>query len=403
MPLDAAEGEAPDVSRSGVWFVLVLTTFACRAGTSAEARDVRLARGSAEGSRPLTQIEMQESIERFTGEFLDRITQSLETASEGQTPEVQREVLRRVLVYSSAILDIASGPLPEVNALDLVVFVRLSRKVFERHWLPEVFGERARPMLESLMTSEQRAWDLAGRVLSEKQLHELASLIDDWERAHPEQIRVEAVRLQQFAEHAGRVADERRRDASGLLGSVRSATQAADRALLLGERAMFLAHRMPFLLRLQTRLGAQEVLSDSVQNLGTQIGGWEQALDYAEQSRPLVQDLSQLTHDSLGAAREARLALEALEPLLRALPPVGELKETLETSHRLADKSLAMLRELRALAPEDPERALTRLEARADRWMRRLMLHLAGLGGALIVLFWGGYYVVRRASAAFDE
>ena len=49
---------------------------------------------------------------------------------------------------------------------------------------------------------------------------------------------------------------------------MRSASRAANQALLLSERGLFLFHRLPFLWRLQARLGVREVLGDSFLQLG---------------------------------------------------------------------------------------------------------------------------------------
>jgi hypothetical protein len=53
----------------------------------------------------------------------------------------------------------------------------------------------------------------------------------------------------------------------GILSSVRTATRAANQALLLSERVLFLVNRMPSLWRLQARLGARELMSDALKEL----------------------------------------------------------------------------------------------------------------------------------------
>src|SRR5687768_10621554 len=50
-----------------------------------------------------------------------------------------------------------------------------------------------------------------------------------------------------------------------------------------------------------------------------------------------------------------------------------------------------LLREARAMTPDDPGRALGLLETSADRVLRRAVLWLGLLGAVLILLFWGGY------------
>jgi hypothetical protein len=158
---------------------------------------------------------------------------------------------------------------------------------------------------------------------------------------------------------------------------------------------MFLAHRLPFLLRLQARVGAQELVTDS---LG-RFSDVEALLARAGPGRDLLDDLARLVGDSRAAAHEARLTIDALAPLVSALPATEELRASLRSGNDLADKALSLLREARAMAPEDPERAFSLLEAHAERMLRRVVLWLGLLGATMILLFWGGYYVVRRLTA----
>jgi len=58
----------------------------------------------------------------------------------------QSLALRRLLLYGSSTLDIASGPRPEVNVVDMLVFVSLSRQTLENYWIPKVFGDDGLPL-----------------------------------------------------------------------------------------------------------------------------------------------------------------------------------------------------------------------------------------------------------------
>ena len=66
---------------------------------------------------------------------------------------------------------------------------------------------------------------------------------------------------------AGSAAAERAIQAKGLLSSVSMASRAANQALLLTERGLFLVHRLPFLWRLQARLAARDMVADLVAQL----------------------------------------------------------------------------------------------------------------------------------------
>lgn len=374
----------------------------CAAQLDNGSRDARIEAGRTEEEARgpiVTQIEMQQGIERFTGELLDRLVEACEPLSRSQNERSRREGVRRLLVYSASVLDIAAGSYPEINVLDMIVFIRLSRGAVERHWLPHVFGDAARPLVAAFVDAEDRAWRLASKILTAKQGEQLNRMIEAWERAHPDQVRVEMVRFDAFSARAGRVTEALQRDAEGLLGSVKAATQAADQALLLAERGMFLAHRLPFLVRLQARVGAQELMTDSLER----FSDVERLLENAGLGRDVLDDVARLIDDLRGAAYEARRTLDTLAPLVDALPPAEELKGALDAGNDLADKALMLVREARAMAPDDLERSLTLLEARAQGMLRRVVLWLGLLGAALILLFWGGYYVVRRSTAGSSQ
>jgi len=265
----------------------------------------------------VTQAEIQQSVQRFCGQFIDRIVDAMTQLATSLATSGNRlasdTALRSTLLYASSSLDIATGPLPEVNVLDMVVFIRLCREVFETHWLP-YYGEAARAVEMAFESADREMLSLAGDVLSDEQLHRLTDLIAAWRTENPNQVRVEWVRLLDFSHHAGAVETERQRQAGGLMADVKKAGQVADRAVLLAERGMFLANRMPFLLRTQARLGSREIMSDAL----TQIGSRDAT---AAVSRPI------------------------------------------------------------------------------DSILKRGILYLGLLGGALSVIWWGGYYVSKRALA----
>jgi len=392
---------------TGTVAVLGVAAWLCGCGeTGIGARDVRFGGKQREG-RVLSQAELQQDVQRFAGQFMDNVVQAAEPLARAQDLRVRQHALRRVLIYESTVVDIASGSLPELNVLDLLVFITLSRNALERYWNPQVFGEHGAELLAAFEESERDLSPIAAKLLSPQQRADLRALVRAWEQAHPNQHRVEAVRFIEFSALAGQVSIDHAKRASGLLSQVKAATQAADQALLLGDRALFLAQRMPFLVRAQARLGVQETLSDTLDR----VGELEAMFDRVPEARQLVGDLAHLTSDATGAAREARLLLAEAEPLLAIVagersadeasgtldhPP---LQQALATAERLTDKNVTLLRELRALAPEQPGRMLDAIERRGDRVVRRWIGYLVLLGAAWALLFWGGYLIVKRLTA----
>jgi hypothetical protein len=213
------------------------------------------------------ELELQQEMQRFATQFTERITQATENLEESShRRQVRYEALRKNLRYIAAALEIATGPIAEINLVDMIVFVRLSRAVLERHWMPELYGDEGAELVQIFAKSEQELAAVAETALSSAQRQELATLTDTWLAENPNQFRVEGIRFSDFSAAAG-AAGERAMQVKGFLSSVKTATRAANQALLLSERVLFLVNRMPSLWRLQARLGAREMLGDAVTEL----------------------------------------------------------------------------------------------------------------------------------------
>lgn len=379
----------------------ILFAAACTHYTPAGARTV----GDPKSGRAITEAEVQQDVQRFAGRFIGQVGQASEIFGNAPgTPQHDR-LLRRVLMYESSAIDIATGPLPMVNLLDMIVFLSLSRSTFDEHWLPTVFGEPGRPLADALQTSNDEIWQVADKVLSEPQQAALRELIEDWRRAHPNATHVEAVRLSAFAEQAGDSA--RAKEARGLLASVTSAAKSADDAVLLGERAMFLALRVPFLMRLQMRLSAREIVSDSIERARI----LEPMLAHAKSLEPMLRELADLTANTKAAAAETRQLIESIRPVLATLEPLlieraglhknttTGLEETLDSANQVAERALPLVRELRALVDKGDPESLRKLNGEVDQLVRRWLFYVFLVGSGWTLLFWSGYVAFRRLTA----
>lgn len=209
----------------------------------------------------MSQVELQRSIERFTSKFIEDITLAGD-ALPLTDAEQQRAVLRRVLLYASTALDVASGPQPEMNVLDMLVFAILSRRTLECCWISELTTEDAKCLIMVLAEFERQLWEISDRMIDGAQQQQLRELIRAWNVAHPDEARVEWVRFEDISPRGGPAAQADARTARGLLRSIKSAARTADQALLLGERALFVTRRLPSVLRLHIRVVAQETLVD---------------------------------------------------------------------------------------------------------------------------------------------
>jgi hypothetical protein len=122
-------------------------------------------------------------------------------------------------------------------------------------------------VLQVFEKAREEIWQIAGSVLNSHQQEILKKLIRNWQSLHPNQIAVEAVRISDFAVQSGMHEKELKDQASGLLSSVKSATIAADQALLLGERSLYYAQMAPFLWRLHAKAALSELMDSAVLQL----------------------------------------------------------------------------------------------------------------------------------------
>jgi hypothetical protein len=367
----------------------MLLVCACAMVEPARAKPVELK--AREKGAGISQAELQQDLERFSGEFADRLNDAMAPLMSSPNAQIRDTALRQQLGYFASALDIATESQPELGVLDMIVFVTLAHDTAREYWVPQVWGEAGNATERSLARSEEEIWKTGAKVLSPQNRETLARLIRDWRAQNPNQRSIEAVRFSDFSrleENNPASANT----ASGLLATVRSAAQAADQAVLLGERAIFMTHRLPFVLRLQARLGAQEIISDTA----TDLASLPATLDRLEQLRPMIQDAASMAKQSTAAAEETRRLVEQLRPLLKESglndPSGAGLPHQLERANDLADKSLALATELRSLAPKGDRDVARQLDA----WARRWLLYLFGVGVILIALFWVGYYVARR-------
>ena len=92
----------------------------------------------------VTQAELQQDIERFASGFMDQVAEAGAPLGQAPDPALREAATRQVLLYGSSILDIATGSIPEVNLLDMIVFVRLSHDALqEQHWVAEAPWDQA--------------------------------------------------------------------------------------------------------------------------------------------------------------------------------------------------------------------------------------------------------------------
>ena len=281
----------------GLCSVLMVCMVFLFGGTSGYAQE-------KEAAPRITREELRHEIMRFSGSSSDRISEAYFKLEERfRTSKARHAALENGLVYSASALDIAIAPNPEVNLLDMVVLVALSRIVVEEYWVPQVFGDEAKILVEVFRREEADIWSIAGKVLTPQQQQELRSSIQAWRKGNPDQVFVEATRFGDFAEIHGKSALAAAAKSGGFLG-VTEVTREVSEARLLAERVMFYAQRMPFLVRSQARLllveaGMAPEVQQLVSNSTTFAGTAKEFVQFAKELPKYVSEERKATIDQL--------------------------------------------------------------------------------------------------------
>lgn len=206
-------------------------------------------------------LELQQALQRFATQFTDRVAQATDVVEQASERRVRDHALRRGLSYISSALEIASGPVPAIALLDMFVLIRLCRSVLIGHWSRE-YGNAGRELVDTFAGADSQITTLVTRTLGAEGTAKLTEIVDAWLHDNPDQTRVEGFRLSDFGDAAGEAMAAKTHDVHGLLSSMKSASRAANDALQVVERALFLVHRLPFVWRAQVRLVVREVIGD---------------------------------------------------------------------------------------------------------------------------------------------
>jgi hypothetical protein len=229
--------------------------------------------------RSVSQAELQQDLQRFQGRFSAWLADAVDPLMNDPSPLVRRGAMDLQVRFASAALDIALGPDTDTNLLDMVTFVELARSNVLAHWVPSVFGGKQAPALAAALDrASDDVWQVARTVLSEPEEGQLRRIIERWKADHPDQLHVAQMRLPGFANPADAGFASMHDEVTGLFSGVKKAVQSADQVRLLGERALFAAQRMPFLIRAQARLGSQQLLADVHTDLAPALATARRAL-----------------------------------------------------------------------------------------------------------------------------
>jgi len=302
----------------------------------------RLFRDRAAEERAAALLQTQLAVMRFADEYTARVNAQVGVFQQATSDPGERLESQAWLVsQATAAFTIASGPNPELNAIDMLVFTSLSRMVIEDRWVGELYGARANGLLAEHRALETRIWDYARVLLTEAQTSELRSSIEAWHRQNPLGRAVPFIHLEDFAFATSETRPGTNSSSSifsflGIdpLSNLDPAVRELAQSRQLAERAVYYGQRAPMLVSMEAQRLAFELavapesvrLIDSVARIG----------NAAQTTSVLAADLPNL----LAAERAATIdqltgILDERQGQLKAL--VAELRTALEAGGVTSD------------------------------------------------------------------
>lgn len=209
---------------------------------------------------PIGPLELQAAVMAFADTTNSRLAQVTTKLNEIGTPQARVTAARMKVFDISANVEIAAGPYPGIALLDMIVLTSLRRIVWEEYWIPEVFGEEARPSLSVYREAEKDIWNIAAKIMTPEQLDELAKVILDWRKRNPNQVSVNYVRFDDFGDLGLKPSMRKLTVPGGLFASVKEATMVAQDIKVSIDRAFYLMSRMQLVLSFQIELAYVEML-----------------------------------------------------------------------------------------------------------------------------------------------
>jgi len=194
----------------------------------------------------MTRAELEDHVRRFADRYYTRMALAVATIRRTATSDEEVEKLQGWSTIAQATaVDIAVGPNPVTNLMDMMVLTSLEKMVIRDYWMPEVFGEeRGGIMLQASTLVEEDIWTIANDVLTAEQQQDLAELVIEWHAENPDQIYPWMIRMSEFSGQRAASLNAVKQS-GGMLKAVHQARETAEELQAFGERVLFYLQRAP--------------------------------------------------------------------------------------------------------------------------------------------------------------
>jgi hypothetical protein len=217
-------------------------------------------------------VALQRELLRLTDELTAQLTREIGGLKIGNKPVEPAKVLQSRLDFGSSTCAIVSGGNPVANLLDMTAFISLTRIGLEEYRVPEFFGESGSVLLARCKSAEQSLWQLTPQVLSSSLRDDFRREVEAWYLKNPRPEGVLALRAAGLATliiaakksgspQLGSLYDQLSIDP---LGGLAPATREIAQTRMFAERGLYVAQKMPQLLRWHLELLNLNALSSPV-------------------------------------------------------------------------------------------------------------------------------------------
>ncbi len=221
--------------------------------------------------RPNPQLAtIRTEVINFADMFFDKVADATYTvAGLAGTPQARVDTALWRIHYCTSAIQIATGPNPKANLIDMVTMVSLGRMAMEGAAVEQVLGTHTRILQNTFRRMEQQGWEIARRYLTREQLSELRRYIDACHEKYPKSVLVGNVRLAEYANIRAKSGNKKSIGSellgilvfdpfSGLDPAVREVEALRDFA----DRSMLQMERFPIIMRWQMEMLYNRMLQE---------------------------------------------------------------------------------------------------------------------------------------------
>ena len=285
-------------------------------------------------------VAVQEQLLRSADIFLIGLTTSAEQLRRDGAPISQAELQTMKISYTTTILALVTGPNALTNLLDMIDLITRNRLMAEGYWLPEVYGESARPFLDICREAETQLWQLATPMLTAAQQEELRQTLLTLHQQDRDRQTLLPTQALSFVTEGAKISQKQRSAPASVfslfrldpLSGLDPATRELAETRLFAQRALFIAQRMPDLMRWEMELFTLKTAEmPQLQQLLTNSTQLAAAADRFSQVAAQLPSLLRTEREQLlGALKEQEAGLSAL---------AREVRQMLATGGQMADST----------------------------------------------------------------